>query len=134
MSTRGRPQPSASCVQSAPSSRCLLYTLEIAQAEPNFAGLVSGVLDKIRRVEDGDTLASDKEFVVHQGTVCVGRYEPFSVTDELRERSNRSSQENGQDSRNSQARYARIAVLAGPRFCLRTSRPTRSNWRREPWA
>ncbi|KAK3311877.1 polyketide synthase [Apodospora peruviana] len=56
------------------------------------ARLVTQVFGKIRRVQDGDVLNSDKEFVVDDdGVICVGRYHPFSLTQEMEARSSSSS-------------------------------------------
>ncbi|OJI89152.1 hypothetical protein ASPTUDRAFT_134297 [Aspergillus tubingensis CBS 134.48] len=63
------------------------FTLEIDPAEDRFTDLVSQVFNKIRPKEDHNELASDKEFAVHEGTICVGRYHPFSLTTELCEKS-----------------------------------------------
>ncbi|KAF5490577.1 Highly reducing polyketide synthase FUM1 [Colletotrichum fructicola] len=63
------------------------HTLEISKDEPNFNDLVLKVFGKIRREEDDDNLVSDKEFVVDNGTICIGRYHPFSLQEELSQRS-----------------------------------------------
>ncbi|KAJ8066767.1 hypothetical protein OCU04_004155 [Sclerotinia nivalis] len=55
------------------------YTLEIDSNEPNFSSLVKQVLDKIRRCKDTEILAPDKEYVVDEGVVKIGRYQTFSV-------------------------------------------------------
>ncbi|RYP84204.1 hypothetical protein DL770_005246 [Monosporascus sp. CRB-9-2] len=62
-----------------------VFTLEIYENEPEFAGLVSRVFEKIRSQEDAGNLAPDKEFAVDGGVVCIPRYHPFSLTDRLRE-------------------------------------------------
>lgn len=59
------------------------HTLEIGKSEPGFENLVLKVFNKVRTEEDDDNLVSDKEFVVDNGTICIGRYRPFSLTDEL---------------------------------------------------
>ncbi|KAI1483952.1 polyketide synthase dehydratase-domain-containing protein [Daldinia eschscholtzii] len=61
------------------------YTLEISSTEPLFSTLVQEVLSKIRRTEDTDLLAPDKEYVVDSGVVKIGRYQPFSVGKELQQ-------------------------------------------------
>lgn len=63
------------------------HTLEISRGEPELAGLVLKVFNKIRTEEDDDNLESDKEFVVHDGVICTGRYQPFSLAGELSRRS-----------------------------------------------
>lgn len=59
------------------------HTLEISKSEPCFSDLVLKVFNKIRSEEDDDNLVSDKEFVIENGIICIGRYHPFSLTDEL---------------------------------------------------
>jgi NADPH:quinone reductase-like Zn-dependent oxidoreductase/SAM-dependent methyltransferase len=63
------------------------HTLEIDKTEPEFSHLVLRVFDKIRREEDDNNLVADKEFVVNDGIICIGRYHPFSLADELSQRS-----------------------------------------------
>ncbi|KPM42830.1 Lovastatin diketide synthase LovF [Neonectria ditissima] len=65
------------------------HTLEINQKEPDFGSLVARVFHKVCAEEDKDNLDSDKEFVVDNGVICVGRYHPFSLVDEVRQKSNR---------------------------------------------
>ena len=60
------------------------FTLEVdfdREAEP--VPLVAQVFGKIRSVQDGDILNSDKEFVVNDGVICIGRYHPFNLTEEM---------------------------------------------------
>lgn len=66
------------------------HTLEIGCNEPRFNSLVESVFNKIREQEDRDNLESDKEFVVDNGVISVGRYHPFSLVDEVRMKSNES--------------------------------------------
>ena len=61
------------------------YTLEIDPSEPGLPTLISKVLLKICRQEDIETLAPEREYVVDDGTVKIGRYQPFLVKKELRE-------------------------------------------------
>lgn len=63
------------------------HTLEIDVSEEHFSALVLGVFDKIRRATDDGDLATDKEFAVCDGVVCIGRYHPFSLKREMAERS-----------------------------------------------
>jgi len=64
-----------------------IFTLEIDAEEENFSALVLQVFDKIRREDPPENLETDKEFAVCNGTVCIGRYQPFSVVDEMAEKS-----------------------------------------------
>lgn len=64
------------------------HTLEINTDEPQLTSLVGKVFDKIRKQEDRDNLDSDREFVVDDGIICVGRYHPFSLAEEVRIKSN----------------------------------------------
>jgi NADPH:quinone reductase-like Zn-dependent oxidoreductase len=64
------------------------YTLEINTNESQFDSLVAKIFDKIIIQEDRDNLESDKEFVVDNGAICVGRYHPFSLVEEVRMKSN----------------------------------------------
>ena len=63
-------------------------TLEIEATEKSFSDLVMQVFQKIRRGEDADNLAPDKEFVVDKGIIKIGRYQPFSLQEEICEKSN----------------------------------------------
>jgi NADPH:quinone reductase-like Zn-dependent oxidoreductase len=58
------------------------YTLETDSNEHQFGNLVSSVFRKITQEEDKDKLEPDKEYVINDGVVCVGRYLPFSLTEE----------------------------------------------------
>ncbi|TDZ67773.1 Highly reducing polyketide synthase FUM1 [Colletotrichum trifolii] len=60
-------------------------TLEIDPSEKRFAQLVEQVYDRVCRYsdKDGEILHADKEFAVVDGVVCIGRYHPFSLSDEL---------------------------------------------------
>ncbi|KAJ2896892.1 putative polyketide synthase [Zalerion maritima] len=62
-------------------------TLEISTWEPDFSALVSRVFKKVCAVEDERDLSADREYAVHDGKVCVGRYHPVSVTSEFSSRS-----------------------------------------------
>lgn len=61
----------------------LFFTLEIDPSESELVRLVLAVFDKIRFVEDDRILDADREFVVHGGNVCVGRFQPFSLVDKV---------------------------------------------------
>ncbi|KAI0107229.1 polyketide synthase [Nemania sp. FL0031] len=61
------------------------FTLEIDyHREPQAAELVAQVFSKIRSVQDENILNADREFVVNDGVVCIGRYHPFSLADEMK--------------------------------------------------
>ncbi|KAF5630117.1 polyketide synthase [Fusarium sp. NRRL 52700] len=58
------------------------YTLEIDSSDDLFGALVIDVFEKIIQDQDNERLEPDKEFVVHDGAICVGRYQPFHITEE----------------------------------------------------
>ncbi|KAB8228276.1 polyketide synthase fgnA [Aspergillus alliaceus] len=60
-----------------------LFTLEIDTNEAQFEELVHGVFKKIRTTKDEGSLHAEKEFVVNDGKVCVGRYHPFELKNVL---------------------------------------------------
>ncbi|KAI0377169.1 polyketide synthase [Hypomontagnella monticulosa] len=61
-----------------------LFTLEIDyEQEPKAADLVIQVFNKIRTVQDEDIINPDREFVVDDGVIYIGRYHPFSLTEEM---------------------------------------------------
>jgi NADPH:quinone reductase-like Zn-dependent oxidoreductase/SAM-dependent methyltransferase len=62
-----------------------LFTLELdwESERPQAAGTVGRVFaTKVRGVKDGDVLNADREFVLDNGVVHVGRHIPFSLTKE----------------------------------------------------
>ena len=61
-------------------------TLEIDPRETKFGELVMQVFGKITNRKDDGTLAPDREYVVDDGVIKVGRYHPFSLQTELREK------------------------------------------------
>ena len=63
------------------------HTLEINPSDEQLGSLVCRVFRKIRREEDDNNLATDKEFAVSDGAICISRYHPFSLTQERCERS-----------------------------------------------
>lgn len=63
-----------------------LFTLEMDGKEPSFNGTIVDVFEKIGRQDNDGELAPDMEFVVDGGVVCVPRYHPFSLNDELQGR------------------------------------------------
>lgn len=63
-----------------------LFTLEIDINETRLEELVHGVFQKIRTAKDEADLHADKEFVVSDGQVCIGRYHPFELRKELSSR------------------------------------------------
>ncbi|KAM0212330.1 hypothetical protein ACHAQI_004728 [Fusarium lateritium] len=58
------------------------YTLEVDDSEPRFSTLVSSVFEKVIQDEDNENLEPDKEYVINDGVICVGRYQPFSLLEE----------------------------------------------------
>ncbi|KAL8736136.1 MAG: hypothetical protein Q9181_002526 [Wetmoreana brouardii] len=64
-----------------------LSTLEISSEEANFAQLVMKVFDKIRTREDMDKIAPDREYAVDHGVIKIGRYQPFSLEEEIAKKS-----------------------------------------------
>ena len=69
---------------------CHFYTLEIDSNEEQFESLVGKVFHKIRTEEDKDDLESDKEFIVDNGVICIGRYHPFSLVKEVQLKSSKA--------------------------------------------
>ncbi|KJZ71022.1 hypothetical protein HIM_09587 [Hirsutella minnesotensis 3608] len=57
-------------------------TLEISIDEDHLGELVLKVFDKIRRGQDDNNLDCDTEYVVDNGIICIGRYQPFALMDE----------------------------------------------------
>ena len=62
------------------------FTLEIDIAEVDFCDLVTKVFKKVETSEDTEALLPDREYAVHDGIIYVGRYHPFSLSQELNER------------------------------------------------
>ncbi|SCO58404.1 polyketide synthase [Fusarium fujikuroi] len=58
------------------------YTLEIGLNEGRFGILITSVFEKVIRERDSEALEPDKEYIVHDGTVCVGRYQPVYIAEE----------------------------------------------------
>jgi NADPH:quinone reductase-like Zn-dependent oxidoreductase/SAM-dependent methyltransferase/NAD(P)-dependent dehydrogenase (short-subunit alcohol dehydrogenase family)/aryl carrier-like protein len=59
------------------------HTLEIDENEAAYTGLILKVFRKICQEQDDEGLISDKEFAVDAGTICISRFQPFSLQDEL---------------------------------------------------
>ena len=59
------------------------FTLEADPNETSFAQLAVQVFAKIQASEDTEKLLPDREYVVDNGEVKIGRYHPFSLTQEL---------------------------------------------------
>ena len=59
------------------------FTLEIDPDEPKFTELAVQVFAKIQASDDTEKLLPDREYVVDNGEVKIGRYHPFSLTQEL---------------------------------------------------
>jgi hypothetical protein len=64
-----------------------IHILEIDSSEKHFSDLVMKVFRKIRAQEDNDIIAPDKEYVVDNGVIKIGRYHPFSLKQEIGEKS-----------------------------------------------
>ena len=62
-------------------------TLEIDTKEPRFEELVMQVFGKIASRKEDGVLAPDDEYAVDDGVIKIGRYHPFSLQTELREKS-----------------------------------------------
>lgn len=60
------------------------FTLEISESEKNYTDLVLGVLQKVCRSDDVESLAPDKEFAVDGGIVKIARCKSFSLEHALR--------------------------------------------------
>lgn len=73
----------ARCIRA--ESQIPFHTLEVRPDEPCFAQLAVKVLNKIRRTADDELLSPDREFIVDQGLVKIGRYQPLLVSQELKE-------------------------------------------------
>lgn len=63
-----------------------IHTLEIDPAETDFSELVMKVFQKVRTREDTETIAPDKEYAVDNGVIKIGRYQPFSLEQEVGEK------------------------------------------------
>jgi hypothetical protein len=61
------------------------YTLEVSENESEFTTLVMRVWEKLVNTDDNGLLSPDKEYVVDDGAVKIGRYQPFVVEKELSE-------------------------------------------------
>ena len=64
----------------------LISSLEIDPSIASFAKIVTGVFHKVRSQEDVGSLAPDREFAVHENIVKIGRYRPFKLREDLRQR------------------------------------------------
>ncbi|KAF5553596.1 polyketide synthase [Fusarium napiforme] len=58
------------------------YTLEVDLLEDGSSTLVTSVFEKIIQDQDIEALEPDREYLVHDGVVCVGRYQPTLMSDE----------------------------------------------------
>nr|ALQ32976.1 putative polyketide synthase [Fusarium sp. NRRL 25184] len=65
------------------------YTLEIDLDEDRFSTLITDVLEKIIQDQDVEGLEPDKEYVVRDGAVCVGRYQPVRIEEETLDKAQR---------------------------------------------
>ncbi|KAI1808923.1 hypothetical protein F4811DRAFT_566518 [Daldinia bambusicola] len=60
-----------------------LSTLEVDPAESDLASYVANVFNKVVDEDLSQSLNPDREFLVENGTINVGRYLPFSITSEV---------------------------------------------------
>ncbi|KAI1497192.1 hypothetical protein F5X99DRAFT_423743 [Biscogniauxia marginata] len=60
-----------------------LTTLEVDLADAGLASHVASVFNKVLGEQLSDQLLPDREFLVENGTIKVGRYIPFSISSEL---------------------------------------------------
>ncbi|KAF5022679.1 hypothetical protein F66182_5227 [Fusarium sp. NRRL 66182] len=68
------------------------YTLEVDSNEDQLGPIALDVFEKIIQDQDQESLESDKEYVVNNGVVCVGRYQPFSLAEEASTKSGHDSE------------------------------------------
>ena len=61
-------------------------TLEIDPKDARFGELVMSIFKKVESSLDTGTLAPDREYAVFEGIVSVGRYHPFSLQEEMRQK------------------------------------------------
>ena len=61
-------------------------SLEIAPSETEFSRLVMQVYHKIVTYVDTERIAPDREFAVDDGAIKIGRYQPFSLEQELNDK------------------------------------------------
>ena len=61
----------------------IFHTLEISPSEESFAELVVKVFQKVIAGDETQKLQPDREWVVDRGTISIGRYRPFSLSQEL---------------------------------------------------
>ncbi|WAO96249.1 Carrier domain-containing protein [Fusarium falciforme] len=85
----------ARCIRA--ESQIPFHTLEIQPDESCFAGLVAKVLNKIRRTVDDGLLSPDREYIVDEGLVKIGRYQPLLVGQELKESSSAAAIDTSDD-------------------------------------
>nr|ALQ32886.1 putative polyketide synthase [Fusarium miscanthi] len=62
------------------------YTLEIDLNEGRFGILITSVFEKVIKERDSEALEPDKEYIVHNGAICVGRYQPIRIAEEAMEK------------------------------------------------
>lgn len=67
------------------------FTLEIDGAETEFSHLVMQVFLKVHASEDSESLLPDREYAVDKGAIKIGRYHPFSLSQELSVKATASS-------------------------------------------
>ncbi|KAI0012628.1 hypothetical protein F4779DRAFT_614355 [Xylariaceae sp. FL0662B] len=60
-----------------------LTTLEVDPADASLTSYVANVFNKVLKDQSSEKLLPDREFLVENGTIKVGRYTPFSISSEL---------------------------------------------------
>ncbi|KAI1772924.1 hypothetical protein F4818DRAFT_443807 [Hypoxylon cercidicola] len=60
-----------------------LTTLEVDPADVDLASHVANVFGKVLEEQSSDQLLPDREFLVQNGSINIGRYTPFSMSSEL---------------------------------------------------
>ncbi|KAJ4123008.1 hypothetical protein NW768_010000 [Fusarium equiseti] len=61
------------------------YTLECNSHEADLSNLVSKVFARILKDSASEVLDPDREYLIHNGAVCVGRFNPFLLTEDVPE-------------------------------------------------
>nr|ALQ32947.1 putative polyketide synthase [Fusarium sacchari] len=62
--------------------RLNFYTLEIDPTLDRLGTLVVDLFEKVIQDQDNEGLEPDKEYIVHDGAICVGRYQPLYIAEE----------------------------------------------------
>jgi NADPH:quinone reductase-like Zn-dependent oxidoreductase len=62
-----------------------LYTLEVDPHGDFFGASVSKTFERVMRDQDNENLEPDREYMVKDGVICVGRYQPIPLIDGVTE-------------------------------------------------